>query len=213
MSGLYAVYHGPEGLKQIATHVHESAVNLANQLRENGVNVVHMHFFDTIRLALAPDQLTEVRHRAESHEINFHYDDDGLQISLSETVLDEDIVDILDVLKVLGKGSHPVNGASLGLPGGLIRTSEYLTHPVFQRHTTETEMMRYLKFLENRDLSLVHAMIPLGSCTMKLNAAAQLMPVSWHAFAHVHPFAPSTQTEGYRQMIIELEQYLCEITE
>ncbi|HLF63847.1 MAG TPA: hypothetical protein VI603_08840, partial [Saprospiraceae bacterium] len=214
MASMYAVYHGPEGLKQIAAYVHLQAKLIAERLREQDFNVVHGHFFDTIRISLTAEQLLKIRAEAEQREMNFFYDKDGLQISVGESILDEDVDDILSIFTAVSVSNRlGKNGHTFGLPSSLLRESEYLTHPVFHRHTTETEMMRYMKSLENKDLSLLHSMISLGSCTMKLNAASELMPVSSHAFAHMHPFAPASQIEGYQQMITELESYLCEITD
>lgn len=212
MAAMYAVYHGPEGLREIATDINTKAVRLADQFRASGLNVVHTAFFDTVRVSMDKGQQDTLRKAAEAKEINFYYDATGVQISLGETVLDEDIRDILEVFNSIRNGNPSGNGKMFGIPDALHRSTEYLTHPVFHKHTTETEMMRYMKSLENKDLSLVHSMISLGSCTMKLNAAAQLMPVSSHAFAHMHPFAPASQTEGYREMISDLESYLCQIT-
>lgn len=213
MAGMYAVYHGPDGLSQIATYIHTSAQQIADALKAHGLEVAHRAFFDTIRVTLSQDQVDAVRKAAEAKEINFHYKAGGVQIAIGEAVLDEDIQDIVAVFTgAIPSGKTESNGQVYGLPAALKRTSTFLTHPTFNRYTSETEMMRYMKSLENKDLSLLHAMISLGSCTMKLNAAAELMPVSWHAFGHMHPFAPASQTKGYRQMISELEQYLCRIT-
>ncbi len=213
MSGMYAVYHGPDGLRDIAQYVHDQACRITKGLHQGGIGVLHRHFFDTVRIGLSEEDQKKIRDAAEAKEINFFYDAHGVQIALGEAVLDEDIRDIIDIFSSLRSNGTSSEDATFGLPENLRRSSEFLTHPVFHSYHSETGMMRYLKSLENKDLSLLHAMIPLGSCTMKLNAAAQLMPVSWHAFAHMHPFAPAAQTTGYRQMIAELERYLCEITD
>lgn len=208
IAAMYAVYHGPAGIKGIATMVHHMAVGLANSLEAKGFKVQHGHFFDTLRIALSDNQLQAIRSKAEASDINFFYDETGLQIALDETVTQADLDAIAAVFEA---GSVTAPGVT-ALPAALVRESDYLRHPVFNSYHTESDMMRYIKRLENKDLSLMHSMISLGSCTMKLNAATEMIPVSWEAFANIHPFAPANQTEGYAQIISELEQYLCEIT-
>lgn len=208
MAAMYAVYHGPEGIRAIAKRIHDMAASLANDLEASGYALTHAHFFDTLRIDLPAEQLVEIREKAETKGINFFYDAQGLQISVDETATGADLDDIISIFGGTELQSH----TGSRIPGSLRRESDFLTHPVFNRFHTESEMMRYLKMLENRDLSLTHSMIALGSCTMKLNAATELIPVSWEAFANIHPFAPITQIAGYKQIFEELEQYLCEIT-
>jgi glycine dehydrogenase len=176
-------------------------------------------FFDTLRIELPPGQSAEVVRRAESHRMNLRrIDDRTVGVSLDETVTEADLDELFEVFN----GDQPASftagalaesaGSDLRYPEPLGRTTPFLTHPVFHRHHSETEMLRYLKRLEARDLSLTHSMIPLGSCTMKLNAAVEMMPISWPGFARLHPFAPAGQTEGYRELFRQLEQWLAEIT-
>lgn len=207
MAAMYAVYHGPEGIKGIAQRAHDMAAALSAALSSAGFKQSNAQFFDTLRVELAENHLAEVRKKAEAAGINFFYEKDALQIALDETTTD---ADLNDILKVFGINSQIVKVKSEATP--LTRESKYLTHPVFNSYHTESDMMRYIKRLENRDLSLVHSMISLGSCTMKLNAASEMIPVSWEHWSNMHPFQPADQTEGYAQIIHELEQYLCEIT-
>ncbi len=210
MAAMYAVYHGPEGIKGIARRIHEMAAALADAFTKNGFQQTNTHFFDAIRLALPAGQVEQIRTKAEAAGINFFYEGDTVQITIDETVMLNDLHDILGVFGIENHTFATPKGAAY--PGTLERESSYLTHPVFNSYHTESEMMRYIKRLENRDLSLTHSMISLGSCTMKLNAAVEMIPVSWELWSNIHPFAPSSQTGGYTQMITELEEYLCEIT-
>jgi glycine dehydrogenase len=214
MAAFYAVFHGPDGLKAIAARVHEQARRLAQALTSAGWRQTNAAFFDTIRLEGDAAAVAKVRAASESRGLNFRYPDDHVvQISLNETVQEEDLEDIAAAFS-------DASGRRVALPGDedqelrppFARTSNFLTHPVFHAHHSETEMMRYIRRLERRDLGLDTAMIPLGSCTMKLNAAAEMMPVSWPEFARVHPFAPADQAGGYRQIFTELEQALAAIT-
>lgn len=215
MSGMYAVYHGPDGIKGIAQGIHGRTVALAKGLLALGVQLKGEFFFDTITPRIPAEQLGTLRKTAEAHKINFCYLDDEVRISLDETTSEKDVQGILAVFaEVLGVSAPmlEVNYEATKIPADLLRQSTYLEHPIFNTYHTETKMMRYIKRLENRDLSLVHSMIPLGSCTMKLNAASELMPVSWPAFANLHPFVPMDQAQGYREIFQELETYLSEIT-
>lgn len=207
MAAMYAVYHGPTGVRGIAQHVHEMTASLAAALEKAGYKQTNKHFFDTLRIELNTNQLNEIRTKAEAAGFNFFYDQSGLQITLDETTTMKD-------LHELGFLFSAQTGLSSGnrLPGNLTRESEYLTHPVFNMYHTESDMMRYIKRLENKDLSLMHSMITLGSCTMKLNAATEMMPVSWDEWSNMHPFMPAEQAQGYAHLISELERYLCEIT-
>jgi glycine dehydrogenase len=218
MAGFYAVYHGPDGLKRIAQRIHRLTGILAEGLEAKGIRVVNSHFFDTLTI----DPLHNVDlilERASAHSVNFRrYKNDNLGISINETTTREDIEELFDVLL----GEHDINASVMDadltqqnttfIPENLERTQPYLTHPVFNSHHSETEMLRYLKKLENRDLALDHSMIALGSCTMKLNAATQMIPVSWEKFGRMHPFAPDSQTKGYRTLVDELQTMLKAIT-
>ncbi|MFN0014074.1 MAG: aminomethyl-transferring glycine dehydrogenase, partial [Saprospiraceae bacterium] len=208
IAAMYAVYHGPAGIRGIASRAHEMAKALAATLGNAGLHVASKHFFDTIRVDLPADQLTALRQKAENAGFNFFYDKTGLQISVDETATENDLTEIAGLFGA--KAVTPVSTSAI--PAALQRQTDYLTHPVFNVYHTESDMMRYIKRLENRDLSLMHSMITLGSCTMKLNAASEMIPVSWEAWANMHPFAPASQTGGYQKIIRELEQYLCVIT-
>ncbi len=209
MASMYAVYHGPEGLRKIATAVSKTASIIAKALTENGWNVVHNNFFDTICIKVSEEQQNGIRKKALEHFANFYYPSGHIQISVDETTTQSEL-DL--ILKIFDISQSNNNVEITSIPASLSRTSNFLEHPVFHINRTETKLMRYIKSLENKDLSLMHAMIPLGSCTMKLNAATQLIPISWDTFAHKHPFAPEDQVKGYLQMIEELADDLCEIT-
>ena len=209
MAAMYAVYHGPEGIRGIAGRAHAMTCWLAAVLTQAGFKQTNTSYFDTLRIELPEGQLAAIREKAVTAGINFFYEKDALQISLDETVTDTDLANILRVFGASeGSGTQPASA----ILASLKRESSYLTHPVFNSYHTESDMMRYIKRLENRDLSLTHSMISLGSCTMKLNAAAEMIPVSWEAWADMHPFMPADQTRGYATMISDLEKYLCEIT-
>jgi glycine dehydrogenase len=222
MAAFYAVYHGPQGLLRIALRVNAMARLM---LETAGITPVHAAFFDTVLIDPVASKLdaTLIAKRAAEQRINLRTFADGrIAIALDETVGLADVADLVQVLT----GSRPALegptgvaavGAKLGIepasiPTALRRESAVLTHPVFHRFHSETEFMRYLKRLENRDISLVHSMIPLGSCTMKLNAAAEMAPVTWPQFAAIHPFAPAEQRQGYAEMLRQLGQWLAEIT-
>lgn len=212
MAGMYAAYHGPQGIKAISRRVHTMTQLLAKSLTGLGFAPTHDQYFDTLHLKVEAGSLTDIRNKAEEAGINFYYSDDAVQISLDETTTVESLQAIIAVFSGETENIQFEATDSLNVPSALIRETEYLTHPVFNSYHTESQMMRYLKRLENRDLSLVHSMIPLGSCTMKLNAATELLPVSWPEFANLHPFAPLDQTEGYQQIFRELSAFLSEIT-
>jgi glycine dehydrogenase len=217
MASMYAVYHGPEGLRDIAKRVHRLTVHLAASLSALGYKVSHAPFFDTLRAtSTAKWSAHEVAADAVAHGINLRvYDADTFGLSLDETTT---LADIERLLEIFSRGEKNIRTDNLlvGLPphwpDELRRTSAYLTHPVFNTHRTETEMLRYLRKLESRDLSLCHSMIPLGSCTMKLNATAEMLPVSWSTVAQLHPFAPTDQARGYQVLFRQLESWLAEIT-
>lgn len=209
MAAMYAVYHGPDGIRGIAQRAMHMAASLGSALAGAGYKPAYSAHFDTLRIEMPVAQQSQIRTKAEAAGINFFYDDKGLQISLDETTTEQDLNDIAAVF-----GAGKVNAVSVDsvIPEKLRRESGYLTHPVFNLYHTESDMMRYLKRLENKDLSLMHSMISLGSCTMKLNAATEMIPVSWENWSNMHPFMPADQTQGYAQIISELEQYLCEVT-
>jgi glycine dehydrogenase len=217
MAGMYAAYHGPEGLKRIASNIHTGAAYLASRLNELGYTLVHKNFFDTLSISL-PDKLTsgDIRKLAEERQINFYFPDDTtVQLSTDETTCEERLNEILEVFSVaVKKGIHFQENLeeTVAFDSSFTRTSEILAQETFHRYRSETEMMRYIRKLERKDISLTQSMISLGSCTMKLNAASQLMAVSWPEFATLHPFVPINQTEGTHQLINELEQALKEIT-
>jgi glycine dehydrogenase len=216
MAAMYAVYHGPEGLKGIAKRVTILANALAEELEAEGYLVLHEHYFDTV--VINTKDAEAIRKKATEAGINFRYYENNLVgISLDETTTHTDVLDILMVLDQ--PNEHAVAGFSISedagmyhIPSSLTRTSAFLTHPVFNTHHSETKMMRYIKQLENKDLSLNISMISLGSCTMKLNAASEMMPLSWAHWSRMHPFAPADQAQGYAQVVKELEDYLCVIT-
>lgn len=212
----YAVYHGPEGLQRIAQRIHRLTSILAAGLSRKGVERVNQHFFDTLTVLVGTAQ-SKILARAHLQGINLRIvGSDRIGVSLDETSSSDTLACLFDIF--LGE-EHGLSVAALdgealvsGIAPALVRQSAYLTHPVFNTHNSETQMLRYLKQLENKDLALNAAMIPLGSCTMKLNATSEMIPVTWPEFANVHPFAPREQAEGYRLMIEELEAWLCAIT-
>ena len=206
MASMYAVYHGPEGIKAIARRVHEKTKDLANALQTSGYKIVHDQFFDTIRIALSEQSSQDLKESAESINLNFRYYDNGdIGISLDETISKGDLSDILSVFS--SKLSKD-NNFNLSLN----RESDLLRHDVFNLYHSETEMMRYIHRLETKDLTLNTSMISLGSCTMKLNATAEMIPISWPEFAFLHPFAPSDQTQGYTELCDSLSDWLIDIT-
>ncbi|OGS92837.1 MAG: glycine dehydrogenase (aminomethyl-transferring), partial [Gallionellales bacterium GWA2_59_43] len=213
MAGMYAVYHGADGLRAIARKVHLSTVALASELRKLGYNVAGGAFFDTLKL-LHTDNV-KVHALAEAAQINFHYANDGLTLSLDETTTTADLNAILAVFaQKAGKAAPVLTAADVEAQSMAFkpRQSSILGHPVFNRYRTETEMMRYIKRLENKDLSLTHSMISLGSCTMKLNAASEMLALTWPEFANLHPFVPLEQAAGYQELISGLDAALSEIT-
>ncbi len=214
MAGMYAVYHGPEGIKEIAGDIHKYTQILVQNLKTNHQNVTNENYFDTITIQTDSGTSQKIKAASEASGINFHYPaPDKISISLDESVNMDDVKQIVDIFEQVTGHTSRFNSSheSHGL-GNMLRSGEILTHPVFSSYHTESKMMRYIKNLENKDLSLVHSMISLGSCTMKLNAASEMIPVSWPEFSSIHPFAPTDQTLGYRQIFEELEGYLAEIT-
>ncbi|MCG7489276.1 aminomethyl-transferring glycine dehydrogenase [Vibrio sp. Of14-4] len=215
MASFYAVYHGAEGLRTIARRTHHMTAILAAGLTKSGFELAHNSFFDTITINTAANT-DEVYAKAQAADINLRLLKGQLGVSLDETTTTEDIQALFSVFGV----KEDVNALSTeiasnefaAIPEALRRTSRYLTHPVFNTHHSETQMMRYLKQLENKDFSLTHGMIPLGSCTMKLNAVAEMIPVTWPEFGAIHPYAPLEQAAGYTALAEDLKQKLCEIT-
>jgi glycine dehydrogenase len=217
MSGMYAQYHGPEGLKNIASQIHRSACTLSCSLKELGYNQLNQIFFDTIRVELRTDkELDEIRELSLSRELNFYYPDENtVSISTDEIISFDEINSILEVFaKASGKKAKPVNAFCDCdcIDEKFLRKSAFLEMSAFARYHSETEMMRYIKMLERKDFSLTHCMIPLGSCTMKLNPATSMFAMSWPEFANVHPFVPKEQAAGYYRVMDELGEALKEIT-
>jgi glycine dehydrogenase len=218
MSGFYAVYHGPKGLKNIATQIHSATALIAGELKESGYTILNEQYFDTLKIGL-PDGVSQysIREYAETRDINLRYYEAGeVGISIDETITGYKAHELLAVFS-MAAGRMEVFMID-DLPGKItikdqfLRKSEYLRHKVFNSYHTETELMRYIKRLDRKDISLAHSMISLGSCTMKLNAASELLPLSLSGFRNIHPFAPKSQTQGYTELIAELGEYLKEIT-
>src|SRR5579863_99947 len=215
MAAMYAVWHGPSGLTTIAKRVSLLTRTLAAELEQLGYPIVDQYYFDTIRVRVK--DVTAIRLAATARGMNFYYSGPCVGISIDETTSQEDIVNILAVFGQaagtdLVSATFDEDDSLSNIPSSVTRTSEFLTHPVFNTHHSETNLMRYLRSLEVKDLSLNTSMISLGSCTMKLNAASELIPVSWPEFGGLHPFAPADQWKGYRQILTELENWLSEIT-
>lgn len=218
MAGFYAAYHGPQGIRNIAERIHHLTVLLDTALRKLGYKQFNAEYFDTLQVELG-DLSGPLHAEALNNEINLNYQGKVAGISVDEATTYEDIETLVRVFaKIKGKTLSDLDLADLAqatasrIPAALLRTSAYLTHPVFNSYHSEHEMLRYIKSLEAKDLSLCHSMIPLGSCTMKLNATTEMLPVTWAAFSGLHPFAPADQTGGYMQIINELNEWLCEIT-
>lgn len=214
MAGMYAAWHGPDGLKNIAMEIHEKTVKVFHGIRQLGIKLFSPHFFDTIGIPIPNEVQGKLRLLAEAAEINLNYQDNYVLISIDETTTDQEIHRLLEVLEsYYDKKVGPLDFEKhTHLPEALLRTTNFLQHEVFHQFHTETKMMRYIKRLEQKDLSLTHSMIPLGSCTMKLNAATELIPVSWPEFSNLHPFCPSDQALGYAEIFKDLEKWLSEIT-
>jgi len=215
IAAFYAVYHGPQGLKQIAQRINRYTTILANVLKDKGIKIINRSHFDTLTFDCA-DNCDEIMARKAEASINLRIDGNGqLGITLDETVTEDALQQLVNVITgddaTLDFASLDEQ-AQLSFAPALMRQSEILQHSVFNTHHSETEMLRYLKKLENKDLSLTHAMIALGSCTMKLNATSEMLPITWPTFANIHPFAPSSQTKGYQILTEQLEAWLAEIT-
>lgn len=214
MAAMYAVYHGPDGLKNIAERIAILTQVVGESIEERGFTLVSDNYFDTITVQV--DDINAIREKAECQQINLRYISNILiGISIDETTTIDDLYDLINCFE---NDIDPVafdieqDDEPRHIPLGMSRSSAFLTHPVFNTHHSESQMMRYIKQLENKDLSLNTSMISLGSCTMKLNAASEMMPLSWSHWGSMHPFTPSSQTKGYRQMLNELSEYLCTIT-
>lgn len=216
MASMYAVYHGPEGLRFIAARVARTTGALADVARDAGVEVVHDAFFDTLTLRAVGRAGAIVAAAQDAGYLLHVVDADTFQLSVDETTTPDDVVALAGVLGAVDvtvpATETAVRDAATGLPAALQRESDYLTHPVFSAHRSETRMMRYLKHLSDKDYALDRGMIPLGSCTMKLNAATEMAAVTWPEFANIHPFAPREDVEGYLEMIGDLESWLAEVT-
>jgi len=209
MAGFYAAYHGPEGLKQIAQTINNKAIRLAESVRANGFELRARHFFDTVCIQ-AYGSARSIHEAAQAQEINIRCAGDLLIISLDETTTDEAVDALINLFA--GSQSPKQSKEEFGIPTPLTRTSPYLTHPVFHLYRTETEMLRYIRKLYDKDIALDRAMIPLGSCTMKLNATSEMIPVGWEEFSNIHPYAPADQTKGYQELVSGLEAQLATIT-
>jgi glycine dehydrogenase len=212
MASMYAVYHGPDGLRAIAQNIHELTATLAAGLKKLGYKISSENFFDTLRVELGNTKLEAILDAANERNINLRsFDNSTVGISLDETTTEADLIDIWQIFAL--KDQLPFTEKELSISHyQLSRTSKYLTHPVFNRYHSETELLRYLHQLESKDLSLTTSMIPLGSCTMKLNATSEMIPVTWAEFGKIHPFAPISQTRGYQILFQQLEAWLGEIT-
>jgi len=220
MAGMYAVYHGPKGLREIAERTHKLAKLIELSIKDFGFNQINKNYFDTIYIPVKDKALiNKVREIALKNEVNFRYWEDAIGISVSEVTDFNDAVEVIGIFAEASGKKNDLNkvkslaeNLTINYPDSLKRKSPYLQHKVFNSFQSETEMMRYIKRLENKDLSLVHSMIPLGSCTMKLNAAVEMQGITFHEFGNIHPFVPADQVEGYRQIFSEFEKDLCEIT-
>ena len=223
LAAFYAVYHGPKGLKTIANRIHRFADILCLGTATKGLTAVHANYFDTLTFnvdSIKGFSKDEIVARALAANVNLRTDVDGqFSVSLDETTTRSDVANLFDILlgadhglDVAALDSEIVTNGSTSIPALLVRESEFLTHPVFNSYHSETDMLRYIKRLEDKDLALNHSMISLGSCTMKLNATAQMIPVSWPEFANMHPFAPMDQAQGYKKMIDELADWFVELT-
>jgi glycine dehydrogenase len=206
MASMYAVYHGPSGIKAIANRIHEKTKILANALKASGYKIVYDQFFDSIRISIKNKSIDKMKKAAELSNLNFRYfENNDIGISLDETTSENDLIDILSIFN--SKLSQNNNFSLL-----YNRASSFLTHDIFNQYHSETEMMRYIHKLETKDLTLNTSMIALGSCTMKLNAAAEMIPITWPEFAYIHPFAPPEQTLGYKELCDSLSNWLIDIT-
>ncbi|MFZ9145043.1 MAG: aminomethyl-transferring glycine dehydrogenase [Aquirufa sp.] len=211
MAASYAIYHGPTGLKKIAEKVYGLTELLAVNLRKLGFVLENTNHFDTLTIQTGA-QTAELRALAEKAERNLRYTSTTTSISLDETTQEADVIEIISFFETLKGAKTSEKNVTWAIPAALTRTSTFLTHSVFNKYHSEHGMLRYLKSLESKDLSMVHSMISLGSCTMKLNATTEMIPVTWPELGKMHPFAPASQTKGYQQLVTDLNEWLCEIT-
>ena len=219
IAGFYAVYHGPKGLKRIASRIHGLTKLASAGLSKMGFEIKNEHTFDTLTIiADSPSVVQTIREKAESQKINLRYNGNSIGISFDENKTLKDVTDILEIFSSVSNSTPDIDikkaseMVEVDYPVHLQRKSDFLEHPVFNEFHSEHEMLRYLKMLENKDLDLTHSMISLGSCTMKLNATSEMIPLTWPEFGNIHPFAPTDQAEGYYQLFDELDAWLCEIT-
>src|SRR5207247_1122868 len=214
IASMYAVYHGPKGLRTIAERVHRLTSQLADSLQALGCTITHDNFFDTIRVEVESSEVI-LEHAAKAGCNVRALGLRAVGISFDETTTPRDIELQMSIFRgttLRDFADDDLGEPPLRIPQFAMRASDFLTHPIFNTHDTETEMLRYIKRLESRDLSLTTSMIPLGSCTMKLNATSEMFPVSWPEFSRIHPFAPKDQTRGYPELFAQLEKWLAEIT-
>ncbi|KAJ2434516.1 glycine decarboxylase subunit P, partial [Coemansia sp. RSA 2440] len=221
MAAMYAVYHGPEGIRAIANRIHRFTQVLATSISAAGHTVENSSYFDTLRIRIAANSsAAEIHARADKRQINLRrIDAQTVGITLDEGITRQELAQLVEVfggdvsaIDSVVASSASTAAESAAIPAGLARQSAILTHPIFNRYHSETEMLRYITQLQNKDLSLANAMIPLGSCTMKLNATTELIPITWPEFSQIHPFAPREQAQGYAHMIRDLEEDLAAIT-
>ena len=223
MASMYAVYHGSKGIKQIAENIHQKTKILAAGLQKLGYKIVNEYFFDTLKVDLGKISLESILEASQAREVNLRvFNNNTVGISLDETTTNRDLIDLWEIFALKSDCESfsseellthsSIQNLKSVIPHNLTRTTPFLTHPVFNSYHSETELLRYLHKLETKDLSLTTSMIPLGSCTMKLNATAEMIPVTWAEFGNIHPFAPQTQTRGYQVLFAQLEEWLAEIT-
>src|SRR5699024_1887284 len=220
IAGFYGVYHGPKGIRRIAARIHGLTQIMDRGLQKLGFSVENEHYFDTLKVSLADqDQKGKIRSAALEQEINLRYfEEAAVGISFDETKDPDHVAQLLELFASTAGTDEKIDvealaaEATVDYPEPLTRTSGYMEHPVFSLYHTEHEMLRYLKKLENKDLSLVHSMISLGSCTMKLNATAEMIPLTWPEFGKIHPFVPEEQARGYHQLFDKLERQLGTLT-
>jgi glycine dehydrogenase len=220
MAGMYAVYHGPEGLTAISSRIHKLALHLEKLLEDSGYPQLNEHYFDTLKIEVRPEEKEKIKDLSEKFHINFQYfTGNNIGISIDETTTEDDIILIANIFAEIRSGGkntittlEELPDLNSRIPDSLERKTAFMEHPVFHEYRSEHEMLRYLKRLENKDLSLAHSMISLGSCTMKLNATTEMLPVSWPELSNIHPFVPADQVRGYHEIISILETWLSEIT-
>jgi glycine dehydrogenase len=212
MAGMYGVYHGPQGLKNIANNVNELTGTLASSIDALGYKRVNSSFFDSLTYEVSSETKSKLNELALSNQINFYYGENTVSLSIGETENTNDINKIIEFFATAVGKNAATQSTQKGIPAEFVRTSPFLTNEVFNKFHSESDMMRYIKRLENKDLSLTHSMISLGSCTMKLNAASELIPLGWSEWSNIHPFVPINQAQGYQEMLASLENDLAEIT-